>query len=130
MPRPVDPLWKEISASLRAGYLYVKMPRTTARRIAFILQLECKQGTKDSSAVAKFLTDLVTQGIDFSIYFSLTIPAAGKEMETLAIFEDALVKNYVRVLQAGLDNDPAVDWITRVGGPGANPSPSFEMEPL
>ena len=112
-----DPKWREVSASLRKGTLYVKMPREKV-----ILLVE---------ALAAEKQDLIRKEIlesprAFVFYGStddwnedlVTLEALGSSgfvRETPSLI--TVVKEFITIVKAGLRNEAEVDWILRIGGP-------------
>lgn len=114
-----DPEWKAISASLRDGNLYVKMPRTKAETLI--------------EALTGIGLDFRTKKIHenrLSFVFCGPIKDWQKDLEELNEAIDACMRLGVtpvlsasilvelrRNVSKGLNNDPSVDWISRTDGP-------------
>ena len=111
---PRDPDWGKVSASLRKGVLYVKLPRAKL----FLL----------TWGLMKIKEDLASKDIqetEYSFFISGTAEEWAKDQEAIAA---SLEKNralllpgpllilleFCKVIRRGLANDPKVDWISRV----------------
>lgn len=137
-----DPRWTEISASLRRRFLYVKMPLRTATTIVKILEELLKEPTTPAQeslrqGLLSVLQDEVSGAQEYhlwSIFCKIPAQEAARIADELVEVENLdstkLLAALRRVLNAGLVNDPKVDWIIRVGGPppdgsihGLSPTP-------
>jgi len=112
-----DSRWTEISASLRKGTLYVKMPR---EKVIFLIEVLTHEKQ-----------DLITKEILDSrkafVFFGptddwnedlITLKALGSSSfvkETPSLI--GTVQELVLAIEAGLRNEDLFDWISRVGGP-------------
>ena len=110
-PRPwQDPNWTEISASLRKGTLYVKMQKSKASSIVHILQ------DADQDLLRKKIQD---SGMAF--VFSGSTDDWNEDLITLKKIRvtesSGGVEDLIQAVEAGLRNEPRVDWISRIGGP-------------
>lgn len=134
-----DPRWKEISASLREGKLFVKLPHFKAlllrdsllKTIHLLSNDEYKELAKTKDYLEKYSVWL-TEEMDMafvarqpSVFYRaiLTVAAADAEHLGKVVHLDPTgrLSEFHAVLEAGLRNDPEVDWIARVSGP----SPDF-----
>lgn len=130
--REVDPRWKEFSASIRKGVLYVKMPAEKANLL--VLSMQCLRALKEMGEEISlgnlhtqevFLREQVEAATNPSVFISVTAENVREDIETLRSIEErdqaGILRSYREVLEKGLRNEPAVDWITRMGGPKADP---------
>jgi hypothetical protein len=57
----------------------------------------------------------------------------GKDIEVVSYFvaedQTGVFKLFKESLEKGLQSDPEVDWIARVGGPQAHPFEALQLEP-
>ena len=111
-----DSKWRECSASLRKGTLYVKMPRVKAIILVRMLGVE-KQ-------------DLLRKRILESgkaFVFCGSTDDWNKDLLTLkSLRNSAVVSELVLAIKAGLRNEVWVDWISRVNGPPREDSDALE----
>lgn len=129
-----DPRWTEHSASLRQGQLFVKLPASQACLFEVSL-LHALQNPKVSSAA------LIDQLRSWAEWFGgeirrarqanmnsviLGFPAEDADADAQALSQveefdvSGRISHFRKVMQAGLRNEPDVDWIARVGGPARN----------
>ncbi len=139
----LDPDWKMISASLRKGVLYVKMPVAIAVLLGAAWKtVSARFHERDileihrNDALFKLIGDELEGSIEYgigSVFYSTPIDVCEKDIEALKTFADkdtsTLFQSFVDALEAGLKSDPAVDWITRVGGPKPNAFEALQPEP-
>jgi len=134
---PVDPRWREFSASLRDGNLYLKMPMSKASYLAqtlptFIALLP----ETDREFLQQELAEMIKEEVSAAREFSLPsvfcrVPAEMGSRIAAALLpvekEDLTetVTKFRKVLLAGLNNETDVDWITRMGGPNPKPNDPF-----
>lgn len=131
----VDPRWTSVSASLREGQLYVKMPVPSG--IALVTNLEIATVVSKSEVVQPFIDFLraeIERHTNPSLYFAVPVAEAEQDIEAIRAVESSLsdprfVKNFRKALEAGLRNDPSVDWIARVGGPKSGALQGSEIDP-
>ena len=139
----LDPKWQMISASLRKGQLYVKMPVAKARAISMVWDILSKSFAMASTekqekidALIKLITEEAvmsqTYGIA-SVFYMIPVDQCKEDIE---IIDDVASEDQTGVftlfkeaLEKGLQSDPEVDWITRVGGPQAHPFEALQSEP-
>lgn len=132
---PCDPRWREFSASLRKGQLYVKMP--TGSGTALVTTLEIAGVVSKSDAVdplISFLRSEIQRHTNPSLYLAFSIAQAEQDVKAVRVVEDCLADSrflvrFREALEAGLRNDPSVDWITRVGGPRPDEPQGSEIGP-
>ncbi len=132
---PCDPRWREFSASLRQGQLYVKMP--VGSGTALVDTLEIARVISKSDAVQPlidFLRKEIERHTNPSLYFALSTTQAEQDAEAVRAVEDSLsdprfLARFRKALEAGLHNDPSVDWISRVGGPRPEEPQGLEIGP-
>ena len=125
-----DPKWKEVSASLRKGTLYVKMPRDKV--ILFIEAL----ASEKQDLIRK---EILESRMAFVFYGStddwnedlVTLEALGSSgfvKETPSLI--GTVQELITVVKAGLRNEAEVDWVARIGGPPRENTDALEsLEP-
>ena len=134
-----DPEWQEFGASLRASkrnappdLLYVKASLTRIQ--ALIISMDTASfmtgDIDDPSPAVELLTFLrgeLRRATNQSLFYVITVKKARKDIESLTLIEPGdrvgFIKQFRETLEAGLRNDPQVDWIARVGGPKPDPSP-------
>lgn len=140
---PKDPRWREISASLRKQVLYLKLPTDTLHLIAVFLDSRLRDPYPKETVkphlprlrqLQTFLQEeerqshLVEQS---SSFLALREEEAASDLEALKALQQTggILGEFSRALELGLQNDPSVDWILRVGGPKpkpARPLPAME----
>lgn len=102
-----DPHWTEVSASLRNGLLYVKLPREKA---IFLVQTLIRENQ-----------DLIRKQIlesDKTFVFYGSTDDWNRDLLTLKALEPSrVITEFILAVEAGLRNEAQVDWISRVGGP-------------
>lgn len=137
----LDPRWQEFAASLRDGQLFIKMPASKARALLLvweILSQRVKATSETKSAVAALLqllheelTGTLEYGIK-SVFYAVPTALCQKDIEVLRHYEgeDAtgVFAAFRETLERGLRNEPAVDWIERVGGPKREALAGLERE--
>lgn len=139
----LDPKWQMISASLRKGQLYVKMPLAKARALLMVwsitsstTKLTHEQNLVDNlNTVFKLLEEEAvgsqTYGIA-SVFYMVSTDQCETDIKALTSFveEDAsgVLRSFKEALEAGLRSDPEADWIARVGGPPAHPFEALQRE--
>jgi hypothetical protein len=112
----LDSQWEEVSASLRQGILYVKVPR---------------------EKVQPFLDALVQEEEDLILKQVLESEKAfvfygptddwNEDLTTLkGLLPSSVVEEFISVVEAGLRNDARVDWISRIGGPPRGEADALE----
>jgi hypothetical protein len=139
----LDPHYQRFAASLRKGQLYVKMPIVKARALGMvwhIISAHVHERVAIECAVLDQLFKLLedeaqgsqTYGIK-SVFYSSTEESCHKDIESLRAFveKDAtgVFRSFMETLEKGLQSDPEVDWIARVGGPQAHPFEALQEEP-
>lgn len=136
VPDPLtDPLWKQFSASLREGQLYVKMPIGSGTCLVTSLEIASVVSKSEVALpLIKFLQDELERHTNPSLYFALTVSQAEKDIEVVREVEGSLsdpryVARFREVLEAGLRNDLSVDWIARVGGPKSSAPQGSDIDP-
>lgn len=123
-----DLRWQEISASLRGGNLYVKMPisRSTLLFTALLehaAQYPSSPFTAQWVEMATFLKEearTAERAHASSVVLSFSKDVARKDLEALLgldLCQDPSLLQYREVLEKGLRGDADVDWIHRCGGP-------------
>lgn len=115
-----DPYWLEVSASLRKGILFVKMPRSKVSRLVRMLLITKK--------------DLSQKKIEESEKVFIFHSFASDWKEDLPVLREIVTKDasgvvqeIVTAIENGLRNDARVDWVSRVGGPSRKNSDSLEF---
>lgn len=139
-PRQVscDPLWKRISASLRRDpngvpSLYLKLPATTLWQIILgINHVLAGAGIGDGARdvvleeLYSFLYQEHARSAAPLIFLRIPVVDVEKDIESLKTVQEwdksGYIRAYLEALQAGLRNDPEVDWISRCGGPACDVS--------
>ncbi len=121
-----DPRWQEFGASLRGDQLYVKMPLKKAGVLLIAIDIAgFMTGNIDDPSPTEellvFLRGEIRRATNQSLFYVIPIDQAKKDVEQLILIEPqariSIIKKFRNTLEAGLRNDPQVDWITRVGGP-------------
>ncbi len=121
-----DPSWREFGASLRKNSLYVKMPLSKARRLlvnmdvaSFLSGDVTEPGPGDE--MLRFLREQFKATTNQSLFYAVPVAEARRDIEALIIIEakdrSGILRQFRSALEAGLNNDPRVDWIARMGGP-------------
>lgn len=139
----LDPRWQMISASLRKGQLYVKMPIAKARALMMVWQIisSATKLTHDQKLVDRVNTAFKliedeavgsqTYGIA-SVFYMVSDAECQEDIDALMSFvaEDktGILQSFKEALEAGLRSDPEVDWIARVGGPVAHPFEALQRD--
>ncbi len=137
----LDPSWQGFAASLRKGQIYVKMPIEKARALGTVWDILCQRmpsvGTLHDVLISLFkLIEDETVGSQAygirSVFYSATVDSCQKDIEALDCFvaEDSTgaFKLFKEALEKGLQSDPEVDWIARVGGPQAHPFEALQRD--
>jgi len=130
-----DPRWQEYSASLRKEQLFVKLPRTKALLVhqALLQVLESLKNAGDEtlsesknhlSKYADWLLNeiqLVSAAYQPSVVYAASLDYAEQDVrhlqQVLHLDTTGILSKFHKCLKAGLQNDPDVDWLIRVGGP-------------
>lgn len=131
--KDVDPRWTEMSASLRKGTVYVKMPLKSARILVILLEKVCSdepdtQTSMKIEVLREFLKGELEASADYatlvpqhSLFYALPVTEAAADAATLQVVEEKDVSGIVRMfrqaLSRGSEGDADVDWLIRVGGP-------------
>lgn len=147
-PKPLtyDPRWKETSASLREGVLFVKMPVSQAFMLILVLQSLLKQydpnlAGKGNRYLKEDFLDFLIKEVEgaralghYSVFYQVPEEAARKDSALLLSLAGTdtfgILSHFQQVLEAGLREDPEVDWIARVGGPSPNANLLSLDEPM
>ncbi len=111
-----DPRWTEISASLRKGKLYVKMPREKVKPFLEALEAESQD---------LYLKEV----LESPRSFVLCAPVDDWNQDLITLKDlrpSVVVTEFILVLEAGLRNEDLVDWIARIGGPPREDSDTLE----
>lgn len=142
-----DPQWQKMSASLRKGVLYVKMPIEKAQVLLATWKLEGCKDVGEGAFVASKLFDLIRDEAkaseDFrirSVFYSSPIDKCREDIDLIGKHIDLarkqgnteaaeILNQFREVLELGLKLDPGVDWIARTGGPPARASDALQPEP-
>lgn len=140
----LDPKWQEFAASLRKGQVYVKMPIGRARALMMVWHIisSSTKLTQDQKLVDRINTAFKliedeavgsqTYGIK-SVFYMVPMDQCRKDIEALSIFAEkdltGVFRSFKESLEKGLQSDPEVDWISRVGGPQPHPFEALEREP-
>ena len=129
-----DSQWKLISASLRESpegvlSIYLKLPATTLWEIVLeityytqALPSQSKiQEHQHLAALMSFFRQEYKASLDPSIFLRIPVEEIKKDILSLKAVADQArgpsVEDFIAAVEAGLRNHPAVDWITRCGGP-------------
>ncbi len=127
-----DPGWQEFGASLRKDQLYVKMPLKKAQALIIAVDMAGfmtgdLEDVSPAEGLLSFLRGELRRATNQSIFYVIPVTEVKKDIEQLILIEPkdriGLIQRFRVTLEAGLRNDPQVDWITRVGGPKSDPSP-------
>lgn len=139
-----DSRWKKISASLRKDpdgkpSIYLKLPSSKLWEI--ILEITYySQSLPSQGKVQEHLTAL----LDFfrqeykvssspSIFLRIPVEEIKKDILSLKVVADfsehSSVEDFIAAVEAGLRNDPDVDWIARCGGPTDSVSNNVDSTP-
>ena len=127
-----DSQWKSISASLRESpegvlSIYLKLPADKLWEIVLEITYYT-QALPSQSKVQEHLTALMNffkreykASMDPSIFLRIPVEEIKKDILSLKAVADQArgpsVEDFIAAAEAGLRNDPKVDWITRCGGP-------------
>lgn len=137
----LDPKWQDFAASLRKGQVYVKMPVAKARALGMVWHI-LSQKIMLTETVLTCGTNLIkmimdeavasqTYGIK-SVFYMVPVEECGKDIEVLGYLVEGdstgVFRLFKESLEKGLQSDPEVDWITRVGGPQAHPFEALQPE--
>ncbi len=139
-----DSQWKLISASLRESpegvlSIYLKLPADKLWEIVLEI-IYYTQALPAQSKVQEHLTALTNffkreykASSEPSIFLRIPVEEIKKDILSLKPVADyskgTSVEDFIAAVEAGLRNDPKVDWITRCGGPAyvvskdADPAP-------
>jgi len=124
----LDPYWQGISASRREGTLYVKMSRALALSICSqwtLLIHEHKEIPRGGlPKLFALLQDEEAGSSAYgirSVFYSSPVDECKADIEAIDAFtlfmrSDSYLVLLRRTLELGLESDPSVDWIARVGG--------------
>ena len=137
----LDPGWQGFAASLRKGQVYVKMPIDKACTLctAWHVISDRIQGRTIECHVLDQLFKLINDealgsreyGIR-SMFYVATVESCQKDVEALRSFAEkdltGVFKLFKEALEKGLQSDPGVDWIARVGGPQAHPFEALQKD--
>lgn len=139
-----DSQWKSISASLRESpegvlSIYLKLPADKlweiVLEITYYTQALPSQGEVQEhlTALMNFFKKEYKASLDPSIFLRIPVEEVKKDILSLEAVIDSSKstsgKDFIAAVEAGLRNDPKVDWITRCGGPAyvvpndADPAP-------
>ena len=132
-----DPSWREFGASLRKNTLYVKMPLSKARKLIVNMELASflsgditEPGPAPSDEMLKFLREQFKAATNQSLFYAVPVADARRDVEALTLIEakdkSEILRQFRSALEAGLNNDPRVDWIARTGGPKPEDSKGSE----
>jgi hypothetical protein len=102
-----DSQWTEISASLRKGKLYVKMPRGKVDTLIKALFDEQKDLLKKE----------VLESAKSFVFYGSTDDWNEDLMTLKELNSSETVTELILAVEAGLRNEAWVDWVSRVGGP-------------
>jgi hypothetical protein len=138
----LDPRWQDFAASLRKGQIYVKMPVGKARTLGMVWHIISQKHSITPGSVAQDMEKLIkliteeavgsqTYGIK-SVFYMVPEAECGKDIEVVSYFvaedQTGVFKLFKESLEKGLQSDPEVDWIARVGGPQAHPFEALQPE--
>ena len=121
-----DPKWTEVSASLRKGKLYVKVPHF---KVPVLIQALL-------AAEEDLLSKEILESTKAFVFYGPT-DDWNEDLTTLRSMktQDLMVVEFALAIEAGLRNEAQVDWISRAGGPPPevldaleNLSPASEAE--
>lgn len=131
--KDVDPRWREMSASLRRGVVYVKMPLPAAHMLLHLLQwVSNEQPDGTTKTRLQDLRNFFGQEIEAteqysaivaqrSFFYQVPYAEASLDAKALEAVEGKDLSGHLRVFRKCLENgsqgDPELDWIVRVGGP-------------
>ena len=135
-----DPRWQEYAASLRRGFVFIKMPLSFARLLTVALH-RCANASEEGElkeqvlALRDFLYGELLASGELSkkvpqhcLFYRQPVAETRQEAKTLrdATSQDrtGFLNQFATVLERGAKGDSDLDWISRVGGPG--PDSSFE----
>ena len=137
----LDPDWQNFAASLRKGDIYVKMPIAKARALGMIWYILSQKGAyskglKDAlDALIKVITEEATGSQTYgikSVFYMVPVDQCEKDIELVSHLvagdQTGVFKLFKETLEKGLQSDPEVDWIARVGGPQAHPFEGLQVE--
>jgi len=137
----LDPSWQGFAASLRKGQIYVKMPIEKAQALGMVWHILSQRispaGTLHDVLVSLFkLIEDEARGSQAygikSVFYSATVDSCQKDIEALGCFvaedQTGVFRAFKEALEKGLQSDPEVDWIARVGGPQAHPFEALQKD--
>jgi hypothetical protein len=142
MTEAQDPRWREISASLRKGKLFVKMPISRAWMLTVVLRTalgKCDEALDPIKYLKEDLLGFLVREIDGarelehrSIFYQVPEETGRKDVALLREHLEPSdntheIRYFCEVLEAGLNGNPGVDWISRVGGPKSS-TPSLDLD--
>lgn len=129
----VDPRWTEMSASLRKGTVYVKLPLNSARIVVILLERVCSdepdtQTSMKIQTLRDFLKDELEAAAAYStlvpqrsLFYALPVTEAAADAAVIQVVEEkdasGVLRTFRQTLSRGAEGDTNVDWIIRVGGP-------------
>ena len=139
MEKLIDPFRQEMAASLRGNQLFVKMPYTRVVELVGIMShvrqerlKQKKEPLENLGVQEKFMREQMESATNPSIFISLTRSRAQEDVEGLLTFEEedsrGILSRYRIILEKGLEDDPDVDWIRRMGGPTSEPFIDLSLE--
>jgi hypothetical protein len=111
---------------LREGSLYIKISLSKAEALVRALEVAgALTGGLDAPNPARelliFLRTELYRATNQSLFVAVSSAEAEEDIKNLRLVEaqddTELVRKFRECLEAGLRNDPQVDWISRVGGP-------------
>lgn len=138
----LDPCWQDFAASLRKGELFVKIPIGKAYTLctAWHVVSDHIHERDDNEYRAldqmfKLIEDEALGSLEYgikSMFYVVNVKSCQKDIEALGSFVEkdltGVFKLFKEVLEKGLQSDPAVDWIARVGGPRAHPFEALQRD--
>ena len=111
-----DSRWTECSASLRKGTLYVKMPRAKVILLIEILSAENQD----------LLQKEILESKKAFVFYGST-DDWNEDLVTLkGLAPSGITTELVLAIEAGLRNEPNVDWVSRIGGPPREDSDALD----
>jgi len=138
-----DPRWRKISASLRKDpdgkpSIYLKLPSSKLWEI--ILEITHYTQSLPSQgedlhlvALKKFFSQEYKASLAPSIFLRIPVEEIKRDILSLKVVadssKDTSAEVFIAAVEAGLRNDPDVDWIVRCGGPSDSVSNDVDSTP-
>ena len=140
-----DSRWRIISASLRESpegvlSIYLKLPATKLMDIT--MGIAFTLNPSDTAALPTAVVEYLQGLLEFlkkelsasrapSIFLCIPVEEIERDLISLEVIagpsEANPVREFITAVEAGLRNDPNVDWVARCGGPAYNANPDPQV---